>query len=83
MVIVWIVIISALVLYFLAMIPLQYNYIKDMQEKKAKTQKTNEEIIDNLSFEEQQLTFNAQGSLFTLPSSIVAWIIYKVRHRTV
>lgn len=80
--IVYIVIISALVIYFLVMIPLQYNYISEMQEKKAKTQKTNEEIIDNLSFEEQQVTYNMQGNLFTLPSSVVAWIIYKIRHRT-
>jgi len=77
-----IVIISVLVLYFLAMIPLQYNYIKEMQENKAKTQKANEEIIDNMSFENQQLTYNMQGYLFTLPSSIVAWVIYKIRHRT-
>ncbi|MBS4174866.1 DUF3949 domain-containing protein [Bacillus sp. FJAT-49736] len=75
------VIISVLVLYFLAMIPLQYNYIKEMQEKKVKTQQTNEEIIDDMSFEDQQLTYNLQGNFFTLPSSIVAWIIYKIRNR--
>lgn len=78
-----IVILSVLVLYFIVMIPLQYNYISEMQERKAETQKTNEEIIDDMSFENQQLTYNMQGNLFTLPSSMVAWIIYKIRHRTV
>ncbi|MGV3467075.1 MAG: DUF3949 domain-containing protein [Heyndrickxia sp.] len=77
-----IVIISALVLFFLAMIPLQYNYIKEMHEKKARTHKTNEEIVDDMSFEEQELTFNLQGSPFTLPSSLVAWLIFKIRHRS-
>lgn len=48
---------------------------------KANTQQTNEEIMDLMSFEKQQLTANMQGSIFNLPSSIVASIIYKIRHR--
>ncbi|WP_106426829.1 DUF3949 domain-containing protein [Heyndrickxia camelliae] len=41
--------ISALVLFFLAMIPLQYHYIKEMHEKRIRTQQSNEEIVDGMS----------------------------------
>ncbi|WP_075981824.1 DUF3949 domain-containing protein [Bacillus massilinigeriensis] len=72
---------SVIVLYILAMIPLQYQYISEMKELKKKKKQTNEQIIDDMSFEMQQLNFNMQGSFINWPSAIIATFIYKLRHR--
>jgi hypothetical protein len=76
-----IVAVSIWFIYFIIMIPFQYNYISAMKElKKDKFNQSQNELYENMTFEEQQLHFNLQGSILNLPSSIVAMLIYKIRH---
>jgi hypothetical protein len=76
-----IVLLSVFVVYFLVMIPIQYANISDTKKRFKELTQSHNEIYDKMSFEEQQLQFNMQGSLFNLPSNIVAALIYKLRHR--
>ncbi|MEH7385879.1 DUF3949 domain-containing protein [Bacillus sp. JJ1521] len=78
---VWYVIGGILLLYVLVMIPIQYRNIAATKEQFKKTKKTHNETYEDMSFEEQQLQFNLQGSLFNLPSTLIATLIYKIRHR--
>lgn len=71
---------GVILLYIIVMVPLQYQYISEMKAIKNKTHKTQNEIYDNMSFEEQQLHYNLQGSLINLPSSLIAMLIYKIVH---
>ncbi|MEH7382739.1 DUF3949 domain-containing protein [Bacillus sp. JJ1533] len=70
-----------LLLYVLVMIPIQYRNIAATKEKFKKTKKTHNETYEDMSFEEQQLQFNLQGSLINLPSTLIATLIYKIVHR--
>ncbi|MFB6468807.1 DUF3949 domain-containing protein [Cytobacillus sp. Hz8] len=74
---------SVIALYILAMIPLQYQYISEMKDLKKKKNQTNEQILDDMSFEKQQLHVNMQGNIINWPSAIIANLIYKIRHRQV
>lgn len=65
--------------YFLIMIPIQYSYISEMKERLKN--KSHNEVYESMSFEEQELHYNAQGSLLNLPSNLVAQLIYMLRHR--
>lgn len=76
-----IIIISVYAIYFLMMIPIQYSYITEMKKRLKKQNQSQNEMYDNMSFEEQQLHFNVQGNLLNLPSNLVAALIYKIRHR--
>ncbi|CRK84522.1 DUF3949 domain-containing protein [Neobacillus massiliamazoniensis] len=76
-----IVIVSVLVLFFLIMIPVQYSYISEMKERREKAKLSQNDLYDRMSFEEQELHYSVQGSFLTLPSNLVAMIIYKIRHR--
>ncbi|MGG2018163.1 DUF3949 domain-containing protein [Bacillus sp. S10(2024)] len=67
--------------YFLIMIPIQYSYISGLKERMKRTGLTQNELYEKMSFEEEQAHFNLQGSLFNLPSALVASYIYKLRHR--
>lgn len=78
---VWYVIGGILLLYVLVMIPIQYRNIAATKEQFKKTKKTHNETYEDMSFEEQQLQFNLQGSLLNLPSTLIATLIYKLRHR--
>ncbi|MGM1047487.1 DUF3949 domain-containing protein [Paenibacillus uliginis] len=62
------------------MIPVQYNYIKALNEDPRRKEKTQNEYYEGMSFQEEQLHFNSQGGLFW-PSSFVASLIYKFRHK--
>lgn len=75
----WI-IISVYAIYALIMIPIQYSYIAETKQRFKKLNKSHNEIYDDMSFEEQQLQYNLQGSLFNLPSTLIAALIYKIRH---
>lgn len=74
-----IILVSFYIVYFLIMIPIQYSYISEMNQRLKN--KSHNDVYDSMSFEEQQLHFNAQGSLLNLPSNLVAQLIYKLRHR--
>lgn len=49
---------SVALFYFLAMIPLQYLYISEMNKKKKETGLSQNELYEKMSFEEEQLHFH-------------------------
>ncbi|EJQ56335.1 hypothetical protein A6279_27520 [Bacillus wiedmannii] len=70
--------ISLIVLaYFIILVPIQYNYIKILKTKQNVSQN---ELYDNMSYEESQIHYHYQSNVFTIPASLVASIIYKVKH---
>ncbi|MCC3358819.1 DUF3949 domain-containing protein [Bacillus sp. REN16] len=79
--VIWYVIGGVLLLYVLIMIPIQYRNIAATKEEFRKTNKTHNETYEDMSFEEQQLQYNLQGSLINLPSTLIATLIYKIVHR--
>jgi Protein of unknown function (DUF3949) len=68
-------------LYFLVMIPIQYLYISGIKERARKWKLSQEQMYENMSFEEEQLHFHIQGNIANLPSTIVAHFLYQLRHR--
>jgi len=73
--------ISLIVLaYFLMLVPIQYNYIKMLKTKQKKMNMLQTELYDNMSYEESQIHYHYQSNVFTIPASLVASIIYKVKH---
>lgn len=71
---------SIALFYFLVMIPVQYSYISGMKDKLKRTNLSQEQLFEKMSFEEEQLHFSIQGNPFNIPSTIVANLIYKLRH---
>ncbi|WP_066306842.1 DUF3949 domain-containing protein [Bacillus sp. FJAT-29814] len=72
--------ISVYAIYALIMIPVQYAYIAETKQRFKELNKSHNEIYDDMSFEEQQLQYNLQGSLYNLPSTLIATLIYKIRN---
>ena len=67
---------SIAILYFLVMIPIEYRYLQGLEEKKKKTGLSQSKLYEKMSFEEEQLHFNIQGTLWNIPSALVAsWLI--------
>lgn len=77
--IVFIICLSFYLVYFLIMIPIQYSYISEMKQRLKN--KSHNEVYDSMSFEEQELHYNAQGNLLNFPSNLVAQLIFTLRHR--
>jgi hypothetical protein len=63
------------------MIPIQYLYISGIKERARKWKLSQEQMYENMSFEEEQLHFHIQGNIANLPSTIVAHFLYQLRHR--
>jgi hypothetical protein len=78
-IVLWI-LISVYAIYALIMIPVQYSYIAETKQRFKEKNKSHNEIYDEMSFEEQQLQYNLQGSLYNLPSTLIATLIYKIRN---
>lgn len=73
--------ISLIVLaYFIILVPIQYNYIKMSKTKQKKMNMSQTELYDNMSYEESQIHYHYQSNVFTIPASLVASVIYKVKH---
>ncbi|KMP94125.1 hypothetical protein TU65_15810 [Bacillus wiedmannii] len=73
--------ISLIVLaYFLILVPIQYNYIKILKTRQKKMNMSQNELYDNMSYEESQIHYHYQSNVFTIPASLVASIIYRVKH---
>lgn len=66
--------------YFIILVPIQYNYIKMLKEKQQKMNISQIELYDKMSYEESQVHYHYQNNVFTIPASLVASIIYKVKH---
>ena len=76
--------ISLIVLaYFIILVPIQYNYIKILKEKQKKMNVSQNELYDNMSYEESQIHYHYQSNVFTIPASLVASILYKVKHANI
>lgn len=74
---------AVLVLYMIVMVPIQYSYISSMKELKKKSNKSHNQLYEDMSFEKEQLHYNLQGNLINIPSNLVAMLIYKLRHRNI
>ena len=72
---------SVLAIYIIVMTPLQYRNIVETKKELKKSGKTHNEMYEDMSFEQEQMQFNLQGSLYTLPASLIAEFIYYLRHR--
>jgi Protein of unknown function (DUF3949) len=68
-------------LYFFVMVPIQYLYISGIKERARKWKLSQEQMYENMSFEEEQLHFHIQGNIANLPSTVVAHCLYQLRHR--
>ncbi|PGZ58349.1 hypothetical protein COE58_21770 [Bacillus cereus] len=66
--------------YFIILVPIQYNYIKMLKKKQQKMNISQIELYDKMSYEESQVHYHYQSNVFTIPASLVASIIYKVKH---
>lgn len=72
---------SVLAIYMIIMIPIQYANIAETKKELKRSGKTHNEMYEDMSFEKEQMQFNAQGSFFTIPASLIAEFIYFLRHR--
>jgi len=77
----WWIIGAVLAIYMIIMIPVQYRNIEAVKKELEKSGKTHNEMYEDMSFEQQQMQFNLQGSPFNLPASLIAEFIYFLRHR--
>lgn len=66
-------------LYIVLLVPAQYGYISEMKE--IIKRKGQEDYYKDMSFEEEQLHYNAQGNLIILPATLIANFIYKLKHK--
>jgi Protein of unknown function (DUF3949) len=79
MIFLWILGIYLLLSFILA--PVQYGYIKELKklDQERKTQgKAQDEFYESMTFENQQLHYNAQGFLFW-GANLIASLFYKIK----
>lgn len=74
--------IVALVLFVvtLIMIPIQYRYIKAMEEEKKKN-RSQGKMFEDMPVQEQVLHHNAQSNPLFIPANIIAHILYEMKNR--
>lgn len=78
---VYIIIGGILLIYMIVMVPIHYQYLVETKERLRRYKNSHEKMYDKMSFEEQQLQYNMQGSIINLPSALIASLIYNLRHR--
>lgn len=71
---------APVVLYVLIMIPLQYRNIAETKARRKQHQMSHNEEYEKMSFEQQELQFGLQGDLLTIPATLIASLIYKLRN---
>jgi hypothetical protein len=77
-------IIGVYVLLSLLLVPIQYKYLKQLKETHDRNKDrgiTVEDHYDQMSFETQQLHFNAQGNLLFIGANLLATLVYNWRNR--
>ncbi len=77
-------IIGAYLLLSLLLVPVQYKYIKLLKETQKRNKErgvSEEDHYDQMSFETQQLHFNAQGNLLFIGANLLATLVYKLKNR--
>lgn len=72
---------GVLLLYYLVMIPVQYSNIAVTKKEIQRSKLSHNEMYEKKSFEEQELQFNLQGNPINLPATLIAQLIYTIRHR--
>lgn len=77
-------IVGAYVLLSILLVPVQYKYIKHLKETHERNKKRGvslEDHYDQMSFETQQLHFNAQGNLLFIGANLLATLVYNFKNR--
>lgn len=73
------IIVLLVLLYFVVLTPIQYAYIGSLKEReKIKKQS---KLYEDMSFEEEQIHFFIQSSILFLPATLIANLIYNLKHR--
>ncbi|WML41572.1 DUF3949 domain-containing protein [Neobacillus sp. OS1-2] len=78
------VILGVYLLLSLILLPMQYSYVKElkkMDQKRREQGISQNEMYDRMGFEQQQLSFNAQGNPLFIGANIFATILYKWKHK--
>lgn len=76
------ILVTIFVLYTLVMIPIQYGYLTELKKRQEKLRVSQNQLYERMSFEEEQLHFHHQGSMFNWLPAIIASMIYKRKHRS-
>lgn len=63
------------------MAPIQYRYIKTMEDSMKRRKQILSEMYEEMPVQEEVLHINLQSNPLFLPANIIAGIIYKLRHR--
>lgn len=67
--------ISLIVLaYFIILVPIQYNYIKMLKEKQKKMNVSQNELYDNMSYEESQIHYHISNSVCVKLMSVLSTV---------
>ncbi|MUK88556.1 DUF3949 domain-containing protein [Ornithinibacillus sp. L9] len=74
------IILSIFIIYLIILVPLQYHNLVATKKELRESGKRHNDHNEDVSFEQQQLQYNLQGNLFNLPATLVAMLIYRVRH---
>ena len=77
-------IIGAYILLSLLLVPVQYKYIKQLKETQVRNKERGVSVEDHynqMSFETQQLHFNAQGNLLFIGANLLATLVYNLENR--
>ncbi|MGE7918945.1 DUF3949 domain-containing protein [Viridibacillus sp. NPDC093762] len=77
-------IVAAYILLSLILMPMQYKYITHLKETDQKIKElglTKEEYYEKMSFETQELHFNAQGNLLFLGANLFSTLLYNWEQR--
>lgn len=75
-------IIGAYIVLSLLLVPVQYKYIKQLNETQKRNKERGvsvEDHYDQMSFETQQLHFNAQGNLLFIGANLLATLVYNLK----
>ena len=75
---------AAYLLLSLILLPVQYPYIKELKQRRRRNEQngiSQSEMVERMSFEEQQLTVNLQGNILFIGSNLLAEGIYYLKHR--
>ena len=79
-------VLAGYLLLSLILLPMQYSYVKELKKLDQKRREqgiSQNEMYDRMSFEEQQLSFNAQGNFLFIGANVFATILYKWKHKSI
>lgn len=65
----------------LIILPNQIKYVEELERIRNRSGKKQGDLYENMTFEEQVLHANAQGSILFIPANIIAHIIHKKRKK--